>query len=108
MEFDKVRDIPEFQVTTFRVTTIDVKVIDAQNQPVADAEPIIQVESTNEVPGGSRMRFTKLGEGHWSCTSVFPNVVLNVSAEGTGVKSDKHVVTLKEGEVRELTLHATR
>ncbi|MCA9013285.1 MAG: carboxypeptidase regulatory-like domain-containing protein, partial [Planctomycetaceae bacterium] len=108
MELKSVADIPEFQVTKFRVTTIDVTVVDAQNQPVVDAEPKLQAESSDGTAGSSPMKFKKLGEGRWRCRTVLPNVALNVTAEGTGWQSEKHVVTLREGEERELTVHVSR
>ena len=102
--FATVGDIANIQVTQFKATTLDVNVVDEQNQPVADPAPKIEIASPDESFGGSTMTFRKDPDGHWRCTKLIPNVALAVSVEAEGLQSDKQVVTLKEGEERQITI----
>lgn len=71
-------DIANPQVTRFKATTLDVKVVDEQNQPVADAAPKMEIDSPDDSLGGSTMGLMKTPEGHWRCTKLIPNVALAV------------------------------
>lgn len=79
--FATVKDIAESQVTRFEATTIDINIIDEQNQPVAQAAPKIEIETPAENLGSSTMSFTKEPDGHWRCTRLIPNVALTVSVD---------------------------
>ncbi len=102
--FATVEDIAELQVTRFEATTLIVKVVDEQNQPVTKAAPKIEIESPEENLGNSTMSFVKESDGHWICTRLIPKIELTVSVEAAGLQSDKQVVTLKEGEKRQITI----
>jgi hypothetical protein len=107
-------DVNDLFIVRYEAPVLVVRAVDTDGKPVPKYTPLLRYPSFNPQPAGNPTRnggdvqVERQDEGSWRTEQLQPDVELSVSATAEGYKATPQTVTLKEKEVREVTVRMAK